>query len=104
MIVLECIPYQLAQRSVGSCFDSGNWDWRGAETDGQVLVFHDMVQYGSHHIPKFVEKFADAGTVIHEGIKTYVASVKDGSFPAEQHRFTMKEEELTALYGSKIGE
>ena len=28
----------------------------GAETDGQVLVFHDTVQYGSHHIPKFVEK------------------------------------------------
>jgi 3-methyl-2-oxobutanoate hydroxymethyltransferase len=25
--------------------------------------------------------------------------VKDGSFPAERHRFTMKEEELTALYG-----
>ncbi len=64
-----------------------------------MLVFHDTVKYGSHHIPKFVEAFADVGTVIREGLKKYVAAVKDGSFPAEHHRFTMKEEELMALYG-----
>ena len=57
------------------------------------------MKYGSHHVPKFVEAFADVGTVIHEGLKKYVSSVKDGSFPAERHRFTMKEEELMALYG-----
>ena len=101
MVVLECIPYQLAQEVTAAISIPVIGIGAGAETDGQVLVFHDTVQYGSHHIPKFVEKFADSGTVIRNGLKDYVAAVKEGSFPADHHRFTMKEEELSALYGSK---
>jgi 3-methyl-2-oxobutanoate hydroxymethyltransferase len=66
-----------------------------------VLVFHDTVQYGSHHVPKFVETFADSSTLIRDGLTAYTAAVKDGTFPAEQHRFTMKEDQLTTLYGGK---
>lgn len=99
MIVLECIPYQLGEQVSAAVSIPVIGIGAGAGTDGQVLVYHDTVKYGSHHVPKFVEVFADVGTVIHEGLTKYVASVKDGSFPAERHRFTMKEEELTALYG-----
>ena len=101
MVVLECIPYQLAEEVSAAVTIPVIGIGAGAGTDGQVLVFHDTVKYGSHHIPKFVETFADAGTVIRDGITNYVSSVKEGSFPAEHHRFTMKEEELTALYGGK---
>ncbi|MBE1554135.1 3-methyl-2-oxobutanoate hydroxymethyltransferase [Sporosarcina limicola] len=101
MIVLECIPYQLAEKVSAAVGVPVIGIGAGAGTDGQVLVYHDTVKYGSHHIPKFVEAFADSGTVIRDGLKKYVKSVKDGSFPAEHHRFTMKEEELTALYGGK---
>ncbi|QUW22132.1 3-methyl-2-oxobutanoate hydroxymethyltransferase [Sporosarcina sp. Marseille-Q4063] len=104
MLVLECIPYQLAKEVSDAISIPVIGIGAGAETDGQVLVFHDTVQYGSHHIPKFVEKFADSGTVIRDGLKDYVNAVKEGSFPAEHHRFTMKEEELSALYGSNKGE
>jgi 3-methyl-2-oxobutanoate hydroxymethyltransferase len=104
MLVLECIPYQLAKEVSAAISIPVIGIGAGAETDGQVLVFHDTVQYGNHHIPKFVEKFADSGTVIREGLKEYVDAVKDGSFPADHHRFTMKEEELSALYGSNKGE
>ena len=104
MVVLECIPYQLAQEVSSAVSIPVIGIGAGAETDGQVLVFHDTVQYGSHHIPKFVEKFADSGTVIRDGLKDYVNAVKEGSFPADRHRFTMKEEELSALYGSSKGE
>jgi 3-methyl-2-oxobutanoate hydroxymethyltransferase len=104
MLVLECIPYQLAKEVSAAITIPVIGIGAGAETDGQVLVFHDTVQYGNHHIPKFVEKFADSGTVIREGLKEYVDAVKDGSFPADHHRFTMKEEELSALYGSNKGE
>jgi 3-methyl-2-oxobutanoate hydroxymethyltransferase len=103
MLVLECIPYQLAKEVSAAISIPVIGIGAGAETDGQVLVFHDTVQYGSHHIPKFVEKFADSGTVIREGLKDYVDAVKEGSFPADHHRFTMKEEELIALYGSNKG-
>ena len=103
MIVLECIPYQLADEVTAAVSIPVIGIGAGAGTDGQVLVFHDTVKYGSHRVPKFVEAFADVGTVIGEGITKYVKAVKEQSFPAEHHRFTMKEEELVALYGGNKG-
>lgn len=103
MIVLECIPHQLAKEISDAVSIPIIGIGAGAGTDGQVLVFHDMIKYGSHHIPKFVEQYADVGTAIHQGLSAYVSSVKDSSFPAERHQFTMKEEELTSLYGGLLG-
>lgn len=99
MIVVECIPYQLAKEVTAAVSIPIIGIGAGAETDGQVLVFHDLLEYGSHHIPKFVESYAAVGTGIVNGLSSYVNAVKDRSFPAEQHRFTMKEEELVSLYG-----
>ncbi|WP_342515286.1 3-methyl-2-oxobutanoate hydroxymethyltransferase [Sporosarcina sp. FSL K6-1522] len=103
MIVLECIPYQLADEVSAAVSVPVIGIGAGAGTDGQVLVFHDTVTYGSHRVPKFVQTFADAGAVIGNGIEAYVAAVKKGTFPAEEHRFTMKEQELVALYGGSDG-
>lgn len=104
MVVLECVPYQLAEQVSKALTIPVIGIGAGAETDGQVLVFHDMVQFGSHHIPKFVKRFSDAGEMVQRGVEAYVAEVKAGTFPAEEHRFTMQEDELTALYGSGKGE
>ena len=101
MIVLECIPYQLAKGITESVSIPVIGIGAGAETDGQVLVFHDTVTYGSHHIPKFVKAFSQAGEEISNGINQYVSDVKSGEFPAEQHRFTMKDDEYQQLYGGK---
>lgn len=99
MLVLECIPHQLAEKISRILTIPVIGIGAGAGTDGQVLVFHDMIQYGNHHIPKFVEKFSNAGEVIQDGIEHYIAAVKKEAFPASQHQFSMKEEALTALYG-----
>lgn len=99
MLVLECIPYQLAKAISESLTIPVIGIGAGAETDGQVLVFHDTVTYGSHHMPKFVKAFAQAGDEISTGIKQYVDEVKSGEFPAPEHRFTMKDNELQQLYG-----
>ena len=40
-----------------------------------------MVNYGTHHIPKFVKEFANVGEPILAGIKQYVEEVKNGTFP-----------------------
>lgn len=101
MIVVECIPFQLAQEVAQAVSIPVIGIGAGADTDGQVLVFHDMVRYGSHKLPKFVESYADVGKAIEGAMKLYNLAVKDGSFPSESHRFTMKEEELDALYGGK---
>jgi 3-methyl-2-oxobutanoate hydroxymethyltransferase len=101
MLVLECIPYQLAKTISETITIPVIGIGAGADTDGQVLVFHDTVTYGSHHIPKFVKAFAQAGKEISTGLSQYVEEVKSGQFPAELHRFTMKDEEFQQLYGGK---
>ncbi|EGQ27547.1 3-methyl-2-oxobutanoate hydroxymethyltransferase [Mammaliicoccus sciuri] len=101
MIVLECIPFQLAKEVAQAVSIPIIGIGAGADTDGQVLVFHDMVRYGNHKLPKFVESYADVGKDIEGAMKLYNMAVKEGAFPSESHRFTMKEEELDALYGGK---
>lgn len=99
VVVLECIPHQLTETISKTLTIPTIGIGAGATADGQVLVFHDMVKYGAHHIPKFVKEFANVGEPILKGIKQYVEEVKDGTFPTLEHSFTMKEEQLSALYG-----
>lgn len=101
MLVLECIPYQLALEVTAAVSIPVIGIGAGSETDGQVLVYHDTLKYGSHHLPKFVRSYAETGEDMRSGIAAYVTEVKSGAFPAEEHRFTMKEEELEQLYGGK---
>ena len=98
-LVLECIPYQLTEKVSKVLTIPTIGIGAGATADGQVLVFHDMVKFGSHHIPKFVKEFANVGEPIRDGIKQYVEEVKLGTFPAKDHSFTMKEDQLIQLYG-----
>lgn len=100
MVVLECIPYQLAREVTAAVSIPVIGIGAGADTDGQVLVYHDTLKYGSHHLPKFVRSYAETGEVMKNGLTAYAEEVKSGAFPAEEHRFTMKEEELQQLYGA----
>lgn len=100
-VVLECIPHQLTENISTALTIPTIGIGAGVTADGQVLVFHDMVKYGTHHIPKFVKEFANIGGPIADGITQYVQEVKHKSFPAEQHQFTMKEDQLQQLYGGK---
>lgn len=101
LLVLECIPYQLAREVTAAVSIPVIGIGAGSDTDGQVLVYHDTLKYGSHHVPKFVRSYAETGEIMKNGIAAYVNEVKTGAFPAEAHRFTMKEEELQQLYGGK---
>lgn len=98
-VVLECIPYQLTEKISSALMIPTIGIGAGSTADGQVLVFHDLVKYGSHHIPKFVKEYANVGEPILSGIKQYVEEVKNGAFPAIEHSFTMKDDQLNQLYG-----
>lgn len=101
MLVLECIPHQLASQISSSITIPTIGIGAGAEADGQVLVYHDLIGYGDHHLPKFVEQYTSVFPVIKEAITRYTQDVKAQRFPLEKHHFTMKEEERVALYGGK---
>jgi len=59
-----------------------------ASCDGQVLVFHDLLQYGAESQPKkMVKTYANIGNEIRKGISAYVQDVKSRQFPQKEHVF-----------------
>lgn len=100
-IVLECIPRQLA-RLVSESVDIPTIGiGAGIDSDGQVLVFHDLLLFGSERVPKFVQSNGNTNELMLTGISQYVSEVKEKLFPKIEHTFTMKEEVLNGLYGGK---
>lgn len=101
-LVLECIPHQLAKEVSSQLNIPVIGIGAGPQTDGQVLVFHDVVTFGVDRVPKFVKKFADVNHAVSQGISEYVQEVKTGTFPEiNKHTFKMDQEEFASLYGGK---
>ncbi|WP_028402728.1 3-methyl-2-oxobutanoate hydroxymethyltransferase [Ectobacillus panaciterrae] len=98
-LVLECVPKQLAEEISMQLAIPTIGIGAGNKTDGQVLVYHDIITYGVGRVPKFVKQYASVQDEIVRGIHQYVQEVKERQFPDDAHSFTMKEEELLALYG-----
>lgn len=97
-VVLECVPAKLA-KFISETVDIPTIGiGAGAGCDGQVLVYQDMLALFSDFKPKFVKHFADAGSVMREGVRSYIREVKEGSFPAEEHTFKIDEEIIEKLY------
>jgi 3-methyl-2-oxobutanoate hydroxymethyltransferase len=72
----------------------------GRGCDGQVLVYHDILQYSSPYFEKkFVKTYADIGTTIRNAIQSYVEDVKSGAFPEEKHVFSAQPAPIQNLYG-----
>ncbi|WP_332693258.1 3-methyl-2-oxobutanoate hydroxymethyltransferase [Halalkalibacter lacteus] len=98
-IVVECVPEQVGAMLSEACDIPIIGIGAGVDTDGQVLVYHDVIEYGSVHVPKFVKSYATVSPVIQKALQTYVHEVKNRQFPAKEHSFTMSEEALMQLYG-----
>ena len=99
MIVLECIPVQVAALVSGKLSIPTIGIGAGAACDGQVLVYHDTLGLFDRFTPKFVKKFEALGTKAKDAIAAYAGEVRDGVFPGPEHTFTMNEEELKRIYG-----
>lgn len=100
-LVLECVPKQLAKAVSDSLTIPTIGIGAGVETDGQVLVYHDILSYGTARVPKFVKQYAELNGQIIQGLTSYITEVKQGEFPKDEHSFSMKEAELLSLYGGK---
>jgi 3-methyl-2-oxobutanoate hydroxymethyltransferase len=98
-LVLECIPKQLTEQVTSILTIPTIGIGAGVDADGQVLVYHDLITYGVGRVPKFVKQYTDIQTTIQEAISKFTEEVKLRQFPQAIHSFTMKEEQLEALYG-----
>ena len=95
-VVLECVPAELAQYVTEQLSIPTIGIGGGAGTDGQILVYADMLAMFSDYKPKFVKHFANVGEVMREGFKAYDAEVKACTYPAEEHNYKIDAEILKA--------
>jgi 3-methyl-2-oxobutanoate hydroxymethyltransferase len=89
-IVLECIPAQLSGVITKAITIPTIGIGAGKHCDGQVLVTHDMVGMFEKFIPSFVKQYVNLAPEIKKALAAYHQEVKNGSFPADEHSFTMQ--------------
>lgn len=87
MLVLECIPAQLAAEVSAKLSIPVIGIGAGAGCDGQVLVLHDLLGLAHGRRPRFVKDFlAEAGS-ISGAVRAYVQAVQEGVFPGVEHGY-----------------
>jgi 3-methyl-2-oxobutanoate hydroxymethyltransferase len=87
-VVLEGIPARLAAEITAELTIPTIGIGAGPACDGQVLVIHDILGLCEKYSPKFVKHYAELGPIISEAVQRYVAEVRSGEFPTEEHSFS----------------
>jgi len=86
-VVLEGIPDVVATRITEALCIPTIGIGAGPDTDGQVLVFHDLLGLGHRTPPKFVRVYAEIGQAIEAALTNFVADVRGGAFPSEAETY-----------------
>lgn len=97
-VVLECVPAKLAEIVTKELNIPTIGIGAGAQCDGQVLVYQDMIGMFSGFTPKFVKKYANIGDMMKKAFEEYNKEVKNGSFPSQEHTFKISEDVIEKLY------
>jgi 3-methyl-2-oxobutanoate hydroxymethyltransferase len=87
LLVLECIPMDLAAKITQSLSIPVIGIGAGAQTDGQILVMHDMFGISANYMPKFSKNYLQQTGNIRDAVSQYIQEVLNGSFPSEEHSF-----------------
>ena len=102
-LVLEAVPASVAARITEALAIPTIGIGAGAGCDGQVLVYHDLLGLYEGTAPRFVKRYADLAAETRGALKRYAADVRGGTFPEEQHTYSMPDEEL-ALFEEMLAE
>jgi 3-methyl-2-oxobutanoate hydroxymethyltransferase len=96
-IVLEAVPAPVAARVTEALQVPTIGIGAGADCDGQVLVWHDLLGLYEGKAPRFVKRYADLAGEARKALEAYVEDVREGRFPEEQHTYAIPDEELAAF-------
>jgi 3-methyl-2-oxobutanoate hydroxymethyltransferase len=97
-ILLEMVPdrvCKLITERAEKCFIISLGS--GPHAHGQLLIYHDMFGLYPNFTPRMAKVYGDAGKVILEGLKRYVAEVGDRTFPQPENWFRIPDEEYDEL-------
>ena len=93
-IVLEAIPAAVTRELMGHLEIPVIGIGAGEATDGQVLVFHDLLGIYDGHVARFAKRYADVRAHMVAGLAQYTAEVRGRAFPAPEHCYSIDEQQL----------
>lgn len=88
LLVVECIPANLAKTITEALTIPVIGIGAGADTDGQILVMHDVLGISSGYIPRFSKNYLKQTGEFREAIRAYIDEVEKGIFPGIEHTFS----------------
>jgi 3-methyl-2-oxobutanoate hydroxymethyltransferase len=86
-LVIECVPQQLGKAITESLTIPTIGIGAGLYTDGQVLVWHDLLGLQTDFKPKFLKQYAQGKEMVLTAINAYAEQVHKAEFPSEEHAF-----------------
>lgn len=98
-IVFEAIPSAVTEELMGRVEVPVIGIGAGSATDGQVLVFHDLLGIREGLGPRFVKRYANLQQEMNGGVAAFVEDVRSGRYPGPEHTYSIKPEELDELRG-----
>jgi 3-methyl-2-oxobutanoate hydroxymethyltransferase len=96
-VVFEAIPSEVTDEVMARMEIPVIGIGAGPSTDGQVLVYHDLLGIYAGHRPKFAKRWADLRTEMVRGVAAYAEEVRSRTFPAPEHCYSIPPEELDRL-------
>jgi 3-methyl-2-oxobutanoate hydroxymethyltransferase len=69
----------------------------GPATDGQVLVFHDLLGIFDGHAARFVKRYANIRQAMIDGVASFAHDVRNRRYPEAEHGYTMAPDEAARL-------
>ena len=96
-VVIECAPTELCEYITEKLTIPTIGIGAGDGTDGQILVYQDMLGLFSDYVPKFVKRYELLGDKMVDAFKQYDKEVKNGSFPDKDHSFAIDKEIIDEL-------
>lgn len=87
LLVLECVPSSLAKRISEALNIPVIGIGAGPDTDGQILVMHDMLGISANYMPKFSKNYLQETSDIRTSVQQYISEVQEGKFPGPEHSF-----------------
>lgn len=97
MLVVEAVPSEVTAALVPLLDIPVIGIGAGADADGQVLVFHDLLGLYDGGAAKFVKRYAELRAAAVAGVEAYATEVRGGSYPAVEHGYGMPEGEAARL-------
>jgi 3-methyl-2-oxobutanoate hydroxymethyltransferase len=96
-VVLEAIPAAVSEALMERMEIPVIGIGAGAATDGQVLVFHDLLGIYDGHVARFAKRYADVRAHMVAGLAEYTAEVRSGAFPAPEHWYSIDDDQLASF-------